>query len=94
MVPISKNFKNECETIYFNHNEHYRAKIEMETREERFNKWLENKFPNKTKKRSNPILQHFRSIKDPIELELIQKACDITNKGSVSYTHLTLPTKA
>ena len=71
----------ECNDIYYNHNEHYRAKIEMETREERFNKWLENKFPDKTKKRSNPILQHFRSIKDPIELELIQKACDITNKG-------------
>ena len=71
----------ECDDIYYNHNEHYRAKIEMETREERFNKWLENKFPDKTKKRSNPILQHFRSIKDPIELELIQKACDITNKG-------------
>ncbi len=40
---------NECETIYFNHNEHYRAKIEMETREERFNKWLEGKYPNKLK---------------------------------------------
>ena len=71
----------ECKTIYYNHNEHYRAKIETETREERFNKWLENKFPKKKKERSNPILQHFRSIKDPIEIELIQKACDITNKG-------------
>ena len=27
----------ECDTIYFNNNEHYRAKVEMETREERFN---------------------------------------------------------
>ena len=53
----------------------------METREERFNKWIENKFPKKIKKRSNPILQHFRSIKDAVEIELIQKACDITNKG-------------
>ena len=71
----------ECDTIYYNHNEHYRAKIEVETREERFNKWIEKKFPKKNKERSNPILQHFRSIKDPIELGLIQKACDITNKG-------------
>ena len=70
-----------CETIYYNHNEHYRAKVETETREERFNKWLEKKFPKKIKERSNPILQHFRSIKDPIELGLIQKACDITNMG-------------
>ena len=71
----------ECDTIYYNHNEHYRAKIEVETREERFNKWIEKKFPEKKKERSNPILQHFRSIKDPIELDLIKKACDITNKG-------------
>ena len=41
MGKIIDKVMNECETIYFNHNEHYRAKIEMETREERFNKWLE-----------------------------------------------------
>jgi Xaa-Pro aminopeptidase len=81
MEKIIDEVVNECDTIYYNNNEHYRAKIEMETREKRFNKWLENKFPKKIKKRSNPILQHYRSIKDPLELELIQKACDITNKG-------------
>ena len=81
MEKLIDEISNEFDTIYYNHNEHYRAKIEMETREERFNKWIENKFPKKIKERSNPILQHFRSIKDAIELELIQKACDITNKG-------------
>ena len=70
-----------CETIYYNHNEHYRAKVEVETREERFNKWIESKFENKRKERSNPILQRLRSIKDPIEIKLIQRACDITQKG-------------
>ncbi len=70
-----------CETIYYNHNEHYRAKVEVETREERFNKWIESKFKNKRKERSNPILQRLRSIKDPIEIKLIQRACDITQKG-------------
>ena len=70
-----------CENIYYNHNEHYRANVEVETREERFNKWLGNKFPNKKKERSNPLLQQLRSIKENIELELIQTACNITNKG-------------
>jgi len=70
-----------CDTIYYNHNEHYRAKVEVETREERFNKWIESKFKNKKKERSNPILQRLRSIKDPVEIELIQRACDITEKG-------------
>ena len=70
-----------CENIYFNNNEHYRAKIETETREARFNSWLENKYSKKNKERSNPILQRLRSLKDPIEINLIQQACDITNKG-------------
>tara|TARA_B100000609_G_scaffold199364_1_gene202384 strand:+ start:4627 stop:5919 length:1293 start_codon:yes stop_codon:yes gene_type:complete len=70
-----------CEIIYFNHNEHYRAKVEVETREERFNKWIQSKFGNKKKERSNPILQRLRSIKDPVEIDLIQTACDITEKG-------------
>lgn len=70
-----------CDIIYYNHNEHYRAKVETETREERFNKWLKGKYPHKKSERSNPILQRLRSVKDPIEINLIQKACDITNKG-------------
>ena len=81
MEKVIDEISNDFDTIYYNHNEHYRAKIVMETREERFNKWIENKFPKKIKERSNPILQHFRSIKDAVEIELIQKACDITNKG-------------
>ena len=70
-----------CNNIYINENEHYRAKIETETRDARFSKWLLNKYSNKKKERSNPILQRLRSVKDPIETKLIQQACDITNKG-------------
>jgi len=81
MEKIIDDVMQNCETIYYNHNEHYRAKVEVETREERFNKWIESKFENKRKERSNPILQRLRSIKDPIEIKLIQKACDITEKG-------------
>ena len=71
----------QCNTIYYNHNEHYRAKVETETREERFNKWLKKTYPHKKSERSNPFLQRLRSVKDPIEIDLIQKACNITNKG-------------
>ena len=78
MDMVIDDFIQKSETIYYNHNEHYRAKIEVETREERFNKKIKKRFPNKKEERSNPILQ---SIKDPIEIELIQRACDITRKG-------------
>lgn len=71
----------QCETIYINTNEHYRASVETETREDRFTKWLRDKYPAHSVAKSNPILQRLRSVKDQIELDLIQTACDITEKG-------------
>ena len=66
------------ETIYINTNEHYRATVETETREARFVKWWKEKYPAHAVAKSNPILQRLRSVKENVELELIQKACDIT----------------
>ena len=71
----------EVKILYLNKNEHYRAKVETQTREERFNNWITKKFPSKKTKGCNIILQRLRSIKDPIEIRLIQKACDITELG-------------
>jgi Xaa-Pro aminopeptidase len=71
----------QCDTVYINTNEHYRASVETETREDRFTTWLKNKYPAHSVAKSNPILQRLRSVKDPIELDLLQKACDITEKG-------------
>lgn len=71
----------QAETIYFNTNEHYRQAVETQTREDRFIADTKAKFPAHTWAKSNPILQRLRSVKDPIEIDLIQKACDITNKG-------------
>lgn len=69
------------ETIYINTNEHYRAVIETETREARFVKWWKENYPAHQVAKSNPILQRIRSVKESEELELIQTACDITEKG-------------
>jgi len=71
----------QCETVYINTNEHYRASVETETREDRFTKWLKEKYPAHSVAKSNPILQRLRSVKDTIELDLIQEACNITEKG-------------
>jgi Xaa-Pro aminopeptidase len=71
----------QADTVYLNTNEHYRANVETETREARFVKWLKEKYPAHSVAKSNPILQRLRSVKDSIELELMQKACDITEKG-------------
>lgn len=71
----------QVETIYFNTNEHYRANVATETREARFIKATKDKFPAHSWAKSNPILQRLRSVKDPIEIDLMQTACDITEKG-------------
>ncbi|NNC45319.1 MAG: aminopeptidase P family protein, partial [Winogradskyella sp.] len=71
----------QCETIYINTNEHYRASVETETREDRFTKWLKAKYPAHNVAKSNPILQRLRSVKDTIEIDLLQQACNITEKG-------------
>ncbi len=71
----------QAENVYLNTNEHYRANVETETREARFIKKLKKKYPAHTYLRSQPILQRLRSVKEPEEIALIQKACDITEKG-------------
>lgn len=71
----------QCETVYFNTNEHYRASVETETREARFVEWCKKRYPAHQVAKSNPILQRLRSVKDKIELDLMQKACDITEKA-------------
>lgn len=71
----------QCDTVYINTNEHYRANVETETREARYVKWLKEKYPAHKTEKSNPILQRLRSVKDQIEIDLIQNACNITEKG-------------
>ena len=71
----------ESENVYLNSNEHLRNNSEMETREDRFIKKFKSDFPNHLISRSAPIMHLIRSVKDPIEIQLMQKACDITEKG-------------
>jgi Xaa-Pro aminopeptidase len=71
----------QADNIYINTNEHTRAKTTVETREDRFIKRLKTDYPAHSFKKSAPIMHRLRSIKDPIEIALMQNACDITEKG-------------
>jgi Xaa-Pro aminopeptidase len=71
----------QAEHIYLNSNEHSRRYIEVETAEMRFNKNIMSKFPLHKFERSAPLMHKLRAIKSKQEVELIQKACDITEKG-------------
>jgi len=71
----------EADTIYFNTNEHYRQAVETQTREDRFIEKVKKEYPAHQWAKSNPILQNIRGVKEPEEIELMQRACDITEKG-------------
>lgn len=71
----------QADNVYINTNEHYRANVETETREDRFIKGLQKKYPAHSYLRSQPILQRLRSVKEKEEIALIQQACNITEKG-------------
>ena len=71
----------QVEVIYLNSNEHLRAKTEVETRDARFAKWFKSKYSLHKIKRSQPILHEIRTIKSPYEIEQLEKAIHITEKG-------------
>ncbi len=71
----------ETENIYLYNNEHIRNASEVETRTDRFNKWCREKYGNYNFERLAPIAYDLRTVKENREIELLQKACDITNQG-------------
>lgn len=78
---IFKQLMSEASGIYLNTNEHLRASTEVETREDRFIKKVKADYPAHQVYKSAPIMHKIRSVKESIELELMQKACKITEAG-------------
>lgn len=78
---VMKTFFFQAEIIYLNTNEHTRKYIDVETAQDRFNKALMLKYHLHKYERCAPIMQKIRSVKSNQEVDLIQKACDITERG-------------
>ena len=71
----------EAESVYFNTNEHYRQSVVIESREDRFIKKCKADFPAHKWEKSAQIMLNIRGVKEPEEIEILQTACNITNKG-------------
>lgn len=71
----------EAENIYLNQNEHLRAVVTVETRDDRFRQDCKTKYPIHNYERSAPIMRTLRPIKSQLEVDTIQHACNITEKG-------------
>ncbi|TAD96926.1 MAG: M24 family metallopeptidase [Bacteroidetes bacterium] len=71
----------ESEYLYLNTNEHLRDSNEVQTRDDRFINWCKKQFPLHKLERLSPIMHRLRAVKSAFEVDLIQKACNITEKG-------------
>jgi len=78
---IFRELSSQCDTFYFNTNEHYRQNVVTQTREDRFIKQCKANYPAHGVAKSNPILQQLRAVKSTEEIAQIQTACHITEKG-------------
>lgn len=71
----------EAKNVFYNSNEHSRASSKVETQTDRFNNWCKSTYSYKNYVKSAPILHELRSVKHQIEIDLLQHACNITEKG-------------
>ena len=76
-----RNLITDAENVYINSNEHKRALIEVETRAARFIKKCKEEFPLHNYYRLAPVINKLRMIKSDEEIEMLQLACDLTEKG-------------
>lgn len=71
----------ETENIYLYTNEHIRNATEVETRSDRMNKWVKTTYPDYEYERLAPIIYDLRTQKEAREIEVMQQACKITERG-------------
>ena len=68
-----------ADIIYLNTNENDRKANLVEVRDYRYASYMRNRYPLHEYKRAAKILKELRAIKSPLEVEIIQKAIDITD---------------
>ncbi|WCC45185.1 aminopeptidase P N-terminal domain-containing protein [Tenacibaculum finnmarkense] len=69
----------EADGFYLGHNEHYkRATNNQETQQDRMIKWCKEKYPLHQYYRAAKITRNLRPVKSDKEIELLQKAADIS----------------
>jgi len=71
----------QADHIYLETNEHNRASTPVETRNARFIKTCQERYPLHRYERLAKVMNEVRVVKDPEEIRIIQKACDITEAG-------------
>src|SRR5437867_3262668 len=81
----------ECEHVYLDSNEHPRAVIEVESREARFVADTRRRYPLHDYQRLARLMHQLRVVKSEAEIDLIRKACALTEQGSRRVLKSTRP---
>jgi Xaa-Pro aminopeptidase len=71
----------EMDLVFLNTNEHYRAMPQVETRDARFIRQCQRQYPLHQYRRLAPLMHQLRTVKSPIEVELIRKACQLSGQA-------------
>jgi Xaa-Pro aminopeptidase len=71
----------EGEHVYLNTNEHHRATVDVESRDARFIKDCQARYPLHRYHRLARLMHELRVVKSPGEIDLIYKACALTGRG-------------
>lgn len=81
----------ECEHVYLNTNEHKRAVVTVETRDARFVRDVQARYPLHDLQRLARLMHRLRAVKSKPEVELIRKACAITKAGFLRVCQFVKP---
>jgi len=71
----------EMDHVHLNSNEHQRATSEVETRDQRFIRECQRKYPLHSYHRLAPLMHELRVVKSKHEINAIQASCNLTGKG-------------
>jgi Xaa-Pro aminopeptidase len=71
----------ECDHVYLNSNEHKRAHLVVETRDARFIRTTQGRYPLHDYQRLARLMHRLRVVKSDFEIDLIKRACAITKEG-------------
>ena len=71
----------ELKSVFLNTNEHSRAEVAVETRDARFVRDCQKKFPLHRYERLAPLMRELRAVKSEAEIAAIKAACNLTGRG-------------
>ena len=91
--PTFRRLACEAEHIFLNTNEHKRSASEVETRDDRFVREVRHRFPVHDLRRLAPLMHQLRLVKSEREIEVIARACKLTEKAFRRVLKFTKPGK-